>query len=1013
MVGCIRTDRVMFLISTLMDWGKNVNTHRHAGENTGSFPAQIIGAGPPTSWLRNVEIMKNKEVLYSIRKNELDKSMCRSNRDAYFLKYLVKMGFILIVVCIFCTTVSASRPACSFNANPVFGSKPLTVHFTIDNIDDPPASWSWSFGDGSVSTLRDPIHTYSVLGVYTVSVNATNSDGREICTRSNYIHIIEGPSPNWDPPPGATLPDASFTANPTSGPAPLTVIFIDTSANTPTSWNWSFGDGNVSSLKDPIHTYSSTGSYTVLLTATNSWGSNTISRRINCTSAPIADFTYSPEKIRPLDKITFDASPSHVTVGSITSYHWDFDDKTTADGIITQHSYQEAGEYNVTLTVVDNYGNSNSTIKKVSVKVPVILIHGFTDSSHCWDDLAWQLYQEDYPFYQFDYSELGESTYGNPEDIAVQLHLKVHEYKSDLKYNGQPYEGKFDIVCHSMGALVSRWYMEKTPYPGAEDIRQWIGVCPVNHGAAIADKDPGLKWATIEAMKTDSPTVTALENSMDSRVIYRVIVGINAKRDVNFGFPLLKNLLKGQTVEMRRSRDGKERFYYSTYLGDGVVALKQSKLSNAGLDYFEGVSHTEAPSNHAVMEKIKDYLKHPERPAIQNLPPEYYGEIISTNTYKKQIIKTTTKNVFLAIGQEIMRIWMAWPGSDLNLTLVSPRRQVISGSQNPSVEYVKEGNSICYILKNPEPGEWTAVIDPIDIPAEGEPITFMVTSSDSSMMGLNVTGITPPTALNSGSVGIIDLKGSGFSPNVSVKLTRPGSQAIPASDITVVSQSMITCNFDLTNKDTGPWDVVVTKSDGQSATLPNGFMIMAQPGSILTISSYPTGADILIDDIQRGTTPTSVKEILPGTHSVAITKPGYFGYYSMVSITAGQPSAVDVTLQPLPTGTMDSKATVTVTAPLPYQPKDGVVFISSVPTGATIYIDDQPKGVTDTSLHLNAGTYILKLTKEKYKDNVSVLSIGAGDTIHLNKTLETPGFECVLAVGALLGAGLFVMKRRK
>jgi len=83
-----------------------------------------------------------------------------------------------------------------------------------------------------------------------------------------------------------------------------------------------------------------------------------------------------------------------------------------------------------------------------------------------------------------------------------------------------------------------------------------------------------------------------------------------------------------------------------------------------------------------------------------------------------------------------------------------------------------------------------------------------------------------------------------------------------------------------------------------------------------------------------------------------------------------------------------------------------------VPTGATIYINDQPKGVTDTSLHLKPGTYILKLSKDKFKDNISVFSIGNGDVISVTRTLETPGFECVLAVGALLCVGLLFIRRR-
>jgi PKD repeat protein len=59
-----------------------------------------------------------------------------------------------------------------------------------------------------------------------------------------------------------------FSATPISGMAPLTVSFTDLSLNSPTSWLWSFGDGGTSTQQNPVHTYTSSGYYTVALTAT-------------------------------------------------------------------------------------------------------------------------------------------------------------------------------------------------------------------------------------------------------------------------------------------------------------------------------------------------------------------------------------------------------------------------------------------------------------------------------------------------------------------------------------------------------------------------------------------------------------------------------------------------------------------------------------------------------------------------------------------------------------------------
>jgi len=68
-------------------------------------------------------------------------------------------------------------------------------------------------------------------------------------------------------------PVADFSADPTTGVAPLTVDFTDLSVGA-TSWSWNFGDGGSSTAQNPSHVYTSVGTYTVTLTATNAYGSD-------------------------------------------------------------------------------------------------------------------------------------------------------------------------------------------------------------------------------------------------------------------------------------------------------------------------------------------------------------------------------------------------------------------------------------------------------------------------------------------------------------------------------------------------------------------------------------------------------------------------------------------------------------------------------------------------------------------------------------------------------------------
>jgi PKD repeat protein len=175
------------------------------------------------------------------------------------------------------TVTDSSSPAVvsGFIGSPVNGTAPLTVTFN-DTSDNTPTCWNWNFGswnstDGGVSTLRNPSHTYQSAGTFTVTLNAQNENGGDTFTRSGYITVTDSIS-------SAVV--SGFTGAPTNGTAPLTVTFTDTSDNTPTSWNWSFGDGSLvnATVKNPVHTYANIGTYAVTLNATNSAGSDSITR---------------------------------------------------------------------------------------------------------------------------------------------------------------------------------------------------------------------------------------------------------------------------------------------------------------------------------------------------------------------------------------------------------------------------------------------------------------------------------------------------------------------------------------------------------------------------------------------------------------------------------------------------------------------------------------------------------------------------------------------------------------
>ncbi|WP_308012439.1 PKD domain-containing protein [Arthrobacter sp. M4] len=132
--------------------------------------------------------------------------------------------------------------------------------------------------DGSSANLNDVTTTKQGVDATTgIVVMASNN----VTKRYWYSDRSLGTPP---PPPPPAAPIASFTASPTTGTAPLTVNFTDTSTGAPTSWSWTFGDGGTSAAQNPSHVYNNAGSYPVALAVTNSSGSSSSSGTITATA---------------------------------------------------------------------------------------------------------------------------------------------------------------------------------------------------------------------------------------------------------------------------------------------------------------------------------------------------------------------------------------------------------------------------------------------------------------------------------------------------------------------------------------------------------------------------------------------------------------------------------------------------------------------------------------------------------------------------------------------------------
>jgi PKD repeat protein len=298
--------------------------------------------GTPTEWLwdfgdGNSSTLNNPVHIYTQTGNYIVKLIVSNNIDSN-----------TTVISSAVNVSSVNIPVADFNSNVTSGKVPLNVQFN-DLSTGNPTVWNWDFGDEASSTTKDPMHIYLAAGVYNVTLRVSNSAGWGNITKKDYITVGNGLQ-------------AAFTTNPSQGVAPLTVQFNDTSIGTPTEWLWDFGDGNTSTLYNPVHIYTQAGSYTVKLTVTNDTDSNTVTKSdfivVSTPTAPVAAFTTSPiSGYAPLT-VTF----TDTSTGSPSSWSWNFGDGSPLN--ITQspiHVFTKKGNFNVILIVSNNNGTSSKS----------------------------------------------------------------------------------------------------------------------------------------------------------------------------------------------------------------------------------------------------------------------------------------------------------------------------------------------------------------------------------------------------------------------------------------------------------------------------------------------------------------------------------------------------------------------------------------------------------------------------------------------------------------------------
>jgi len=273
------------------------------------------------------------------------------------------------------TVVLDELPVANFTfapLNPVAGQN---VTFNPTGSFDPDGiivRYNWTFSDfTTIITFNNSsvFHAFAKAGSYNVILTVTDS--------SNFVGFafaIISVGPVAD-----ELPVARFTFTPLNATVHQLISFDGSKSSDPDGaivfWQWNFGDGQIflNATAFAFHSYSFPGTYFVSLFVRDS-GNQTSSTSVLVQIVPkpdippIAQFTFSPTSPRVGVTVFFDGSASHDPDGYITSYQWSFGDNASQfGGSFAQHTYFTAGNYTVTLTVMDNAGLTGTTSARINV----------------------------------------------------------------------------------------------------------------------------------------------------------------------------------------------------------------------------------------------------------------------------------------------------------------------------------------------------------------------------------------------------------------------------------------------------------------------------------------------------------------------------------------------------------------------------------------------------------------------------------------------------------------------
>jgi gliding motility-associated-like protein len=266
--------------------------------------------------------------------------------------------------------ITITRPLAAFTLSDTFSiCLPAVILGQSTSINA--SSLQWNFGNGSTSTLANPVLSFATPGIYNVQLIAINSDGCADTSAPTVVRVL-GYS-------------GALAYTPTEGCSPLTVYFKAGISNVP-NLIWDFADGSTNSTaKDSLtHTYGAPGVYLPRLIFYNSSGCRASSDGMDTIRVDGVDANFTAKPPCVFNVVEFnDSSRSYFS--PINSWLWDFGNGAIATGTKTTRAYSIPGAYPVKLVVTNAHGCTDTLVRDLVIH-PLPTILASPDTSLCTPD---------------------------------------------------------------------------------------------------------------------------------------------------------------------------------------------------------------------------------------------------------------------------------------------------------------------------------------------------------------------------------------------------------------------------------------------------------------------------------------------------------------------------------------------------------------------------------------------------------------------------------------------------